>query len=59
MQKISNGAVNEEQVAAVLQRGPNWEIVLASGQGITISEADAKAVLGALGVKDDPPKKTA
>jgi hypothetical protein len=55
MIRLENGAVNEEHVAAILKRGSNWELVLASGQALTISEADARAAMNSIGV--DAPAK--
>jgi hypothetical protein len=54
MLKIANGAVNEDHVSAVLQRGPNWELILESGQGLVVSEADAQEIMKQLGVKPAP-----
>lgn len=50
--KVANGIVNDEHVAAVLKMGSNWEVILASGQRFTISEADAKQLVGE--EKDEP-----
>jgi hypothetical protein len=55
--KIANGTVNEEHISAVVKVGQNWEMILVSGQRITLSEADAKQFLPA--DKNPPPPKKA
>jgi hypothetical protein len=58
MIRISNGAVNEKNVDAVVKQGPNWEVVMTSGQRFVVSEKEATDLLGQLGLKpQDEPKK--
>lgn len=45
--KVSNGMVNDDHVSAVLKIGSNWEMILLSGQRVTLSEADAQQFLPA------------
>lgn len=45
MFKLSNGIIDEEEIAAVLKIGPNHEIIFKSGQRHTIAPAEAIALM--------------
>ena len=44
MFKLTNGIIDEDEIAAVLQVGPNHEIIFKSGQRYTVSAAEAAAL---------------
>jgi hypothetical protein len=46
MVKISSGAVEPENIVAVLKEGPNYVLHLSTGARVVVSEADAQVLMG-------------
>lgn len=52
----SGGMVNEDELVALVQRGPNWVALFSSGHELVIDKEDADALIADAGVAPSPKK---